>query len=507
MAQTIESTTRTTAQPVPSVAERPEPGRDHRGTIERLRLALGRASADRDARRRYRAIGAGILASDGLALLGALSLTHVLRFGLRPPGAGQALLAIVGLPIWIVIFRSVHLHAPHRLAPPEEFRRAIAASSMGMLIVLLTGSWSRLETPGRWIAVAWALALLFELVGRWGWRRFTGRLRADGRLAVRTLIVGTNDEAIRIARDLGRPGLGFSPIGHVAESLPAEVTGDLPVVGTVERLRAAIREQQAECVFVAATGLGLPSMRTVARDARYEGVELLVSSRLPEMIPTRLTVLPVGQDLALSLRMVELSRGQAILKRAFDLVVASVGLILVMPLWAVIAAAIRLDSPGPVLYRQERLGRAGEPFRMYKFRTMCVGAEELKEELGDSNRADGPLFKVPDDPRVTRAGRWLRRRSLDELPQLLNVVRGEMSLVGPRPPLREEVDQYEDWHLGRLDVAPGMTGLWQVSGRSDLTFDEYVRLDLFYIENWSLAYDLYVLAKTIPAVVSGRGSY
>jgi lipopolysaccharide/colanic/teichoic acid biosynthesis glycosyltransferase len=181
--------------------------------------------------------------------------------------------------------------------------------------------------------------------------------------------------------------------------------------------------------------------------------------------------------------------------------------VLIAPLLAVIAVAVRLDSAGPVLFRQERVGLHRRRFRLLKFRTMVVGAEAMLADLVVHNEADGPLFKMRNDPRVTRVGRCLRRYSLDELPQLWNVLMGEMSLVGPRPPLPKEVEAFEDWQLDRFEVRPGITGLWQVSGRSELLFDEYVRLDLFYIENWSLAYDLFIVAKTIPMLLAARGAY
>jgi exopolysaccharide biosynthesis polyprenyl glycosylphosphotransferase len=194
-------------------------------------------------------------------------------------------------------------------------------------------------------------------------------------------------------------------------------------------------------------------------------------------------------------------------KRVYDLAFASLGMLLTLPLWIAIALLVKLTSPGPIFFRQRRVGHRGRPFTILKFRTMRVGADEMLAELRALNEADGPLFKLRDDPRVTRVGRWLRRWSFDELPQLFNVVRGDMSLVGPRPPLPEEVREYEEWQFDRLEVPPGITGLWQISGRSDLSFDEYVRLDLFYIENWSLAYDFFIVAKTIPVLLSKRGAY
>ena len=177
------------------------------------------------------------------------------------------------------------------------------------------------------------------------------------------------------------------------------------------------------------------------------------------------------------------------------------------PIALLIAILVKLDSPGPVLYRQKRIGKNGEEFICYKFRSMVVGADKMRVGLSGDNEASGPLFKVRNDPRRTRVGRWLRRYSLDELPQVINVLKGEMSLVGPRPNLPEEVGQYAEWHKKRLTASPGITGLWQVSGRSDLTFDEMVLLDLYYVENWNLTLDVSILLRSVPAIIRGRGAY
>jgi len=195
------------------------------------------------------------------------------------------------------------------------------------------------------------------------------------------------------------------------------------------------------------------------------------------------------------------------LKRLFDLVFSIVGLVLGIPLACLIALAIKLDSPGPVLFKQVRVGQGGRPFVFYKFRSMFVGAEGIKKEFLHLNEMDGPVFKLFDDPRITQVGRFLRKSSLDELPQLINVLRGDMSLVGPRPPVPEEVRLYEPWQMRRLAVKPGITCLWQVSGRSIIGFDEWMRLDVQYIRNRSFLLDLKILLKTIPAVLSGTGAY
>jgi exopolysaccharide biosynthesis polyprenyl glycosylphosphotransferase len=220
---------------------------------------------------------------------------------------------------------------------------------------------------------------------------------------------------------------------------------------------------------------------------------------------SRVAVHRFGDLPVLSLRRVDLSGFQQTVKRAFDLVVAGVALAVLSPLLLACALAVRLSGPGPVLFSQLRIGRDGKPFTIHKFRSMVADAEDRLAELRDRNQADGLLFKLHDDPRVTRVGRFLRTWSLDELPQLLDVVRGDMSLVGPRPPLPSEVADYDDWLRNRLRVKPGLTGLWQVSGRHQSSFADYVRHDLFYVENWSLSLDLYIVLRTIPAVLGRSG--
>jgi exopolysaccharide biosynthesis polyprenyl glycosylphosphotransferase len=219
-----------------------------------------------------------------------------------------------------------------------------------------------------------------------------------------------------------------------------------------------------------------------------------------------MTVRPLGRHPVVYLEPSQRLGWRAVAKRSFDVVVAATGLVLVAPLMAVAAVAIKITSPGPVLFRQERVGRSGRPFQVLKLRTMVVDAEDRLDEVLDRNESDGPLFKLRDDPRITSAGRWLRKLSIDELPQLWNVVRGDMSLVGPRPALPREVAEWDDELFERLRVRPGITGMWQVSGRSDTGFAEYQRLDLFYVDNWSILIDIGILARTVPTVLSGRGA-
>jgi exopolysaccharide biosynthesis polyprenyl glycosylphosphotransferase len=461
----------------------------------------------RRARQEYKRLYMAMAVTDSLSVAAALLLAYEVRFHVAmPTGDFFRILAITPLVV-LAVFSGFRLYGTHQFTPAEEFRRILLAVTLVVMGLGLLSFWSRSSLSRFWVALSWLLALLLALTTRRLWHYYCGRARARGRLTFRTLIVGTNDEAAHLARIMGREGLGFLPVGFVTTDAPTSSNGSLPIMGSIAELRDVIRETVADCVFVATSSISVAEMGHVAKVVRLEGVEVRVTATLPQVLSSRISVQPVGGVMALSLKPVRLSGSQAVAKRVFDLAVSSFGVLVTLPLWTAIALAIKLTSPGPVLYRQQRVGQRGAPFTMLKFRTMRVGAESMLEDLRRLNEATGPLFKLRDDPRVTSVGRWLRKWSLDELPQLLNVLRGNMSLVGPRPPLPEEVREYEDWQFDRLEVPPGITGLWQVSGRSELSFDEYVRLDLFYIENWSLAYDLFILAKTIPMILARKGAY
>ena len=245
----------------------------------------------------------------------------------------------------------------------------------------------------------------------------------------------------------------------------------------------------------------------IVETAHAAGVKVRIAPKTTDLLLQRGEYVP-GQGMPLfELRPPVLAGTDWVVKKAFDLVVSAIVVLVGLPFWVLIALAIRLDSRGPVLYRDRRVGVGEREFGMLKFRTMVEGAAELQDELEDQNEAGGALFKIREDPRLTRVGRVLRRLSLDELPQVLNVLGGEMSLVGPRPLPVRDYERLEGWHRKRYNVLPGITGLWQISGRSSLTFDDLVRLDFYYIENWSIWLDISILVKTIPAVIAGRGAY
>jgi exopolysaccharide biosynthesis polyprenyl glycosylphosphotransferase len=305
------------------------------------------------------------------------------------------------------------------------------------------------------------------------------------------------------ARHLGFQVVGFlddtRPLGPVAAGLPE-------VVGSSADIRQAVRRHEAHAVLVAGGSVATETAERVYRDVQELPVDFHLSTGVLGVAASRLAVQRFDDVPVLGLRRVELTHGQQLIKRAFDLAVAGLLLVALSPIMLACALAVRLSSRGSVLFRQQRFGQNGTVFYVHKFRSMVVDAEDRQTALrAVRNEADGPLFKLRLDPRVTGVGRFLRAWSLDELPQLLDILAGHMSLVGPRPFITHEVDLSDPWARTRLRVKPGMTGLWQVAGRHRLPFDDLIRYDLFYVENWSLAMDLFVLLRTIPAVLLRSG--
>jgi exopolysaccharide biosynthesis polyprenyl glycosylphosphotransferase len=319
------------------------------------------------------------------------------------------------------------------------------------------------------------------------------------------LIVGTNDEAVKIAEALSGRGGGFVPVGFVMSTGAYAANPGLPLMGSVDDLVEVIRSNSVECVFVASTATSADDVLRISRACREADVEMRVSANAPEVLTSRVSIQQVRNLMMLAVRPAKLTGLQSALKRSFDVALASLGTILLIPLMAAIALAIRLTSRGPVVFRQERVTKGGRTFTMYKFRTMAVDPTRALE--GTVIDLTKPFFKMEHDPRLTRVGRLLRSSSLDELPQLWNVLRGDMSLVGPRPLPLEQVTANLDLLQPRHEVRAGLTGWWQVSGRSEVDADEALKMDLFYIENWSLSLDVYVLLKTVGAVLVRRGAY
>ena len=328
------------------------------------------------------------------------------------------------------------------------------------------------------------------------------RMLRKGVAVARKVVIGdgelARETALEIERDpLTRKGL----VGRLCTE------EDPRRIGAPSELRSILVEGGIDEVILAEPNISESAIRRFIYECRKEKALFVMVPTFEGLLKGKIEVGQLGELGSIVFRDVVMTGWQRYAKRGMDLIGSVFGLIVTSPLFAGIALAIKIDSPGPVFFVQERVGKNGRIFRMLKFRSMFEDAEERLEELLDENEAEGALFKMTNDPRITRVGKFLRRYSLDEFPQILNVIRGDMSLVGPRPPLQREIEEYEGWQLKRVDTVPGMTGLWQVSGRSDLPFEEMVRIDIYYIEHWSLWLDIKILLKTIPAVISGRGAY
>jgi exopolysaccharide biosynthesis polyprenyl glycosylphosphotransferase len=303
------------------------------------------------------------------------------------------------------------------------------------------------------------------------------------------------------------PALGYQVVGFVDDDVSKGDLGRFRALGTLDNLGSVLKGERVDEVIITLPWTNHRTIMGLVRICEKLGVRARVVPDLFQLSLTHVDFDDIGGIPLMSLREARISRGGRLVKRLLDFTLAALGLLLSAPLWLLVALAIKLESPGPVVFTQRRVGEKCRLFDIHKFRSMRLGAEEQQAELRGRNEASGPLFKIKDDPRVTRLGPFLRRRSLDEIPQLWNVLRGEMSIVGPRPGLPSEVAQYQPWHRQRLEVPPGITGLWQVSGRSDLSFDEMCLLDIYYIENWSLGLDLSIMLRTIPRVLFAQGAY
>ncbi|MDY0018506.1 MAG: undecaprenyl-phosphate glucose phosphotransferase [Anaerolineae bacterium] len=336
------------------------------------------------------------------------------------------------------------------------------------------------------------------------------RLRRKGIGVKRVVIVGAGEVGRRVIRTIvARRSLGYEIVGYVDDN-PQKGDGEIGRIkglGPVDTLAQIVDAEAVDEVIITLPWTYHRRILSVLRECERRNLLARIVPDFFQLSLRQVEISDLGGVPMISIHEIAFSRTALLFKRIFDVVGALLALTLFSPFLALIALAIKLDSPGPVIFSQERVGEGGRRFHIYKFRSMRKGAEEELERLRELNEADGPLFKIREDPRLTRIGVFLRHTSLDELPQLLNVLKGEMSLVGPRPPLAVEVEQYQPWHKQRLSVPPGMTGLWQVSGRSELAFDEMVLLDIYYIEHWSPWLDFTILLRTIPKVVLGEGAY
>lgn len=451
-------------------------------------------------------------------LLVAFGAAHVLRFPWEtPPGTGAGWVGFLVAPgivlLWMAMLSTFRTRHPRVVGVGgDEYRRLLTASLLTGAVVAIVAYALQLDLARGYVAIAFPLGLLLVGTGRKVVRTVLARQRARGERLQDVLLVGDVDDVRYVGRRIAAtPAAGYRVAGVVTDCPVPDGVVELdevraPVLGPIDHvLDLAASSGVAAVVVAGAVHGGHERLRRLGWELEEHGLELVVSSPLADIAAGRVHERPVD---GLPLMHVELPdyRKRAG-KRLLDVVGAVVGLVLCAPVLAVVALAIRLDDGGPVLFRQVRVGRGGQEFSILKFRTMCVDAEARVADLAQYNEGSGPLFKMQEDPRVTRVGAFLRRTSLDELPQLWNVLNGTMSLVGPRPALPREVAVYQDFADRRLLVTPGITGLWQVSGRSDLDWAEGVRLDLHYVENWSFLHDVVILARTVPTVLRSRGAY
>ncbi|GAA4707097.1 polyprenyl glycosylphosphotransferase [Phytohabitans rumicis] len=396
----------------------------------------------------------------------------------------------------------------------DEYRRVTSGSLRLAGAVAILGYIANVGVARGFLALTFAIGIVGLVGGRYVARKWLHRARTRGAgWSRRVLVVGDAPHVLELVHTLRRePYAGYRVVGAcIPDALLAPVPqrlGDVPVVGSFRSILESAAATGVDTVAVTASGeLTAARLRRLGWQMEGTGIDLVLAPALTDVAGPRIHTRPVAGLPLIHVEAPEFRGARKIVKGFVDRSTALLGLTLAFPLLLMIAIAIKLDSRGPVIFRQIRVGQGGKEFGVFKFRTMVVNADEMLAKLTANNEHDGLLFKMRKDPRVTRVGRILRKYSLDELPQLLNVVIGHMSLVGPRPPLPSEVARYDVDIARRLLVKPGITGLWQVSGRSDLSWEDGLRLDLYYVENWSLAADLVILWKTVGAVMASRGAY
>ena len=445
-------------------------------------------------------------------VIAAISSTMALqvRFG-GELTAGYAALAVLFPFLWLLALRISGVYDDRYIGTgSDEFRKVLnAAVSLTAALAILSYTFNT-ELSRVYLLLTMPTVTVIDLIVRYALRKRLHKQRALGRFLAAVLAVGPQSAVEDLVTELRRDsshGLTVVAACLTRES-PSSTVAGVPVVGGLSDVAAAVRRASVDTVAVLSSSeIDGRTLRTLAWELEKTGTDLCVAPALLDVAGPRTTVRPTAGLTLLHVDHPQLSGPRQVVKEVFDRVVAGIALVLLSPLFAALAGAIRLADHGPALFTQTRIGRDGHPFKIYKFRTMVVDAEQRLGELQASNDHDGVLFKMRHDPRITAIGARLRKWSVDELPQLINVFRGEMSLVGPRPALPDEASRYADHVRRRLVVKPGITGMWQVNGRSDLSWDETVRLDLRYVENWSFALDLQILWKTCWVIFRGSGAY
>lgn len=467
----------------------------------------------------YRRIPLVVGLTDAAMIVLSLVLTFLLRFGreLDAPLEGVAhvgyeTVGVVFGIVWMVALSAKESRRAWILgAGLEEYRRVVSASFYAFGTLAILSYLAQAQVSRLFFVTTLPVGIALLLLGRWVNRLLLTWARQKGRYTLATLVVGDASDVKRaVATMRENPAAGYLPqlvcLTDTEGSGSAPLLFDELAVMRHEELEDYLGNHHVDAVVVAG-GLGAHEARRLAWQIEDSHTRLLFVPRLADVAGPRLSLREAGGLDFIDVALPRYSGARFWLKRSFDMLFASAALVLVSPVLAAIAIAIKLDDGGPIFFRQERIGLEGNPFTIHKFRTMHVDAEARLAELRAASDTDGPLFKMTEDPRVTRVGRVLRKFSLDELPQFWTVLLGDMSVVGPRPHLADELAEFPDHALRRLLIKPGITGLWQISGRSDLSLEESIRLDLRYVESWSLSGDIAIILKTVRTVLRPEGAY
>lgn len=463
--------------------------------------------------------------TEASVLLAATLVSQVIRFGTGPngvelgfAGVDYTTFSVILTGLWVallVYFRAGRARDAAFGAPNVAYQDITRSSGVVVVVVAMYSGLAQAEISRGYLLGAIPLGFAVLVLDRVLWRTWVRAQRRRGRYTSRAVLVGNPEDLRGLASLMGKdPGAGIGVVGVVSVGGEPQRIGDpsgvrfLPSSDVAEVQRAARAFTPDVVVVVSDGSLGDDFVREMSWSLEDSRIRLFVSPRVGPVSSDRLQTIPVAGHQLISVESARYSGMKYVAKRSLDIGASLAALVVLWPLFAVVAMCVRADSDGPALFRQERIGHRGRRFTMLKFRTMRIDAETIREDLVTANdHTTGPLFKLRSDPRVTRVGRFLRRYSIDELPQLVNVLRGEMSLVGPRPPLPREVDAYVEKAHRRLLSKPGLTGPWQVSGRSDLDWEDGLLLDLLYVENWSFLGDVVILVRTIGAVVAAKGAY
>ncbi len=469
--------------------------------------------------RRYREF---VTVTDGAVVLGSVSTAVVSRFGVEGTELDVLglttdywLIAAIIATSWMIVLSLYRTRDLRMLGTGAvEYRRVTGATAMTFGVTAILMFALKIDLARGFFVIALPLGMVGLLLGRRLWRGWLSNQRRHGRYAMSAIVVGPMLDVRRVLTTMGpSTASAYRVVGVVLDDDAAAdrvVTGGgtIPVIGDIDHVAGAARLHQVDSVIVAGQPKGGGDfIRNLGWSLERSSAELMIASRLANVAGPRIQFRPAEGLPLMHVELPSYEGGKHVAKRALDILASGLALLVLAPVLLGIAILVRRDGPGPVLFSQDRVGRNGAQFRMYKFRSMVPTAEADLAALLVRNEGNGVLFKMRDDPRVTRVGRVLRRFSLDELPQLWNVFVGDMSLVGPRPPLGREVEAYENHVLRRLYIKPGLTGMWQISGRSDLSWEDSVRLDLYYVENWSLAGDLMIMWRTFRVLVRPDGAY